>query len=492
MSTHEPQANTTDLRVTAGETLPDRPATVAATTEFRVDGPHSAAEQPAAAPDAAAPLEQQTGLQLKQLSAQLRQRQDELDARESLLNAQAAQVEQGQRTARLWLGEREAELREVSERLQREEREAHQCLDRLAAAEAALVARQRELAERAEDLGQREAALQLRAQVLGEEQNKHRALLKAFEVEREQTIDDITHQRQQIDTHREASLVLVRQLWDGLERHRATLETEVQSGAARAERPSRQAAAQRAEIRQEQQTLAARWKHLELAEAELVAERSAQGELHEQLTRRLADAEDDLRDQRRQLVAQQRQEAADLEQKRQAVQRRSEHVDQARAALEQLREELTRTHRETLEIRVATEELWVQLSGAAPAATLTRSLSRVRTQLMEEYRRVTQQNDEQRQELVAIRSELAEEHERFVRQKAQFEAWLQQRQAESAATTERLVARERQLNRREAQMAEEAHTWDVERLEYQQELRRLHKQMHDPETWLAAVEAASA
>ena len=78
--------------------------------------------------------------------------------------------------------------------------------------------------------------------------------------------------------------------------------------------------------------------------------------------------------------------------------------------LEELRAELGRMHRETLEIRLATEELWVQVSGVAPPAVLTRSLGQIRARLADHYRLAGSELDEQKEELQTIRCELAEQH----------------------------------------------------------------------------------
>jgi hypothetical protein len=146
------------------------------------------------------------------------------------------------------------------------------------------------------------------------------------------------------------------------------------------------------------------------------------------------------------------QATAELEQKRQAVQRRADHVDQCRAALEQLRAELGRMHRETLEVRVATEELWVQLSGAAPPAALVRSLGRIRTKLADQYRQANAELAGQKKELEAIRAQLSIEHERLVEHKQQFEQWAADRREECERQASRLVAREQEIHRDETRI----------------------------------------
>ena len=152
-------------------------------------------------------------------------------------------------------------------------------------------------------------------------------------------------------------------------------------------------------------------------------------------------------------AAQYRLVLADLERKREAVQRRADHVDHCRASLIQLRDELTRMHRETLEIRLATEELWVQLSGAAPPAALTRSLGRIRTRLAEQYQQANAELAEQKTELESVRSQLIEQHETLRVQKQRFDQWLVHRQEELEQQASCLVAREQELIAREEAVA---------------------------------------
>ena len=145
------------------------------------------------------------------------------------------------------------------------------------------------------------------------------------------------------------------------------------------------------------------------------------------------------------LAAEHRQSMAELQQKRQTVERRARHVDQCRAAFKHLRDEVELVHRETLEIRLGTEELWAQLSGVAPPAALTRSLGRIRAKLAEQYRQANAELGERKRELEAIRCQLAEGHMNLAEHKRRFEDWLAGRQEELDQQATRLVAREREL-----------------------------------------------
>lgn len=174
-----------------------------------------------------------------------------------------------------------------------------------------------------------------------------------------------------------------------------------------------------------------------------------------------------------QAAAELRREKAELERQRQTLQRRSEHVERCRAALEQLRDELGRMHRETLEIRLATEELWTQLSGAAPPAALVRSLSAIRSRLADQYRQANAELAEKKKELEAARAEIAREHAALKEYKKQYEQWFTATDEDRRRQAERLMAREEQLRHDAARLGEQARQWHAQRLDYQRELRRL-------------------
>ncbi len=147
-----------------------------------------------------------------------------------------------------------------------------------------------------------------------------------------------------------------------------------------------------------------------------------------QLQERLAQFERDQQTARLWLDNQQ----ADLNRRREAVQRRDGQVDQSRIALRQLRAELARMHRETLEVRLATEELWSQLSTVAPPEALTRSLGRIRSKLADDYRRANAELIDRKTELETIRGQLATQYEALVQQKRQFEQWADAKREEIA------------------------------------------------------------
>jgi chromosome segregation ATPase len=174
------------------------------------------------------------------------------------------------------------------------------------------------------------------------------------------------------------------------------------------------------------------------------------------------------------------QATAELAEQRQAVQRRADHVDQCRAALDQLRGELENVHRDTLEIRLATEELWVQLSGAAPPAALLAALGRIRAKLARQYTQAAAELVERKKELKTIRGQLNGEHEKLVEHRLRLEQWAAQRQEVCQQQAARLVAREEELRREETWLREQSRRWQAERAAFQRELRRLRAKVAPP------------
>jgi septal ring factor EnvC (AmiA/AmiB activator) len=149
----------------------------------------------------------------------------------------------------------------------------------------------------------------------------------------------------------------------------------------------------------------------------------------------------------RQRIAEAEQHAlSEVEKKRRALRRRSEHLDRCQASLRTLRSQLLEMHRETLEIRLAAEELWIRMAGAAPPAALTLALERIRGQLADQYRLAGAELAEQRKELETLREELAAQCEAFAAHKKQFAHWATTRRQQLEIQAQRLAEREQLLS----------------------------------------------
>ncbi len=148
------------------------------------------------------------------------------------------------------------------------------------------------------------------------------------------------------------------------------------------------------------------------------------------------------------------QRVGEIEERHRAIERRSKRVDRSGATLEQLRRELDRRHREALENRLATEELWAKLAGRAAPETLERSLGRIRARLAEQYRQANAELQERTDQIERLQGRVAEQHKRLLRQKREMEQWLAACRREMERESARAVARRQEFDRRERELAE--------------------------------------
>jgi hypothetical protein len=165
----------------------------------------------------------------------------------------------------------------------------------------------------------------------------------------------------------------------------------------------------------------------------------------------------------------------------QSLERRSQELDARRKELEQLQESLRQLHKETLETRLATEELLGQLSGAVPSAALTSSISRLRRRIDDQFRLAQADLSQQRGELENLRTTIAQRHEQLFVQKVQLEQWVQKREAVIEQQAAHLVAREQELDSQQEQIGVLKVHWQEERDGYQREIRRLLAQLRREE-----------
>jgi septal ring factor EnvC (AmiA/AmiB activator) len=198
--------------------------------------------------------------------------------------------------------------------------------------------------------------------------------------------------------------------------------------------------------------------------------------LREELTAERRRLHADIRQEHERLAARQRQAMAELDKKREILINRSQRFEQSRASLLRLREELQIVHRETLENRLVAEELWMQLSGAAPPAALTLSAARIRKRLAEQHRQAGDQLREYKNELETAQNRLTELYKKLAEKKIQFDDYLKTRQEDLERQASLLVAREQTISQQQTRFEELSQQWRLERMECEQEINRLRLQ----------------
>jgi len=173
-----------------------------------------------------------------------------------------------------------------------------------------------------------------------------------------------------------------------------------------------------------------------------------------------------------------------LEKDRQELQQRELSVIRRQRDVERLHDESTDLHREALELRLATEQLWEELVDHVPRVDLTRTLTELRARLADHYRMASESLTHRREELQSIRAELQSQEQRIRQQYREIQLWADRRYEELEARTAELVYRERELDQREAALQHQSLHWQQQTDDYRREIERLSWQLRDQRNWL--------
>jgi hypothetical protein len=364
-------------------------------------------------------LIQQFRLQAQQLAAHLENRQRDLDRREAELHARIAQQESVARSSRLWFQERNNEL---SER------------------QAQLNDREQQFRSQLADFDQQLEAESISAQRALNQQPPAQTSSTAHD---ELVLRDLDLQRQREELN-EFALQL------------AQHDQECQS---------------------REQQLAQREQQLEEAAAKLARSQVESDDRRRQNQQQTAEIHARRGQQQARTIEQYRHNEIDLEKQRDVLTSRAEHLERRSAALDQMRSDLLRIQRETLEMRLATEELWAQMSGVVPPASITQSLARLRAQLAENFRLQANDAAMQRTEAEELAAKVAQQHQRLAAQKCDWQQWAAAQHRQIEAQAARLVAREEQLQREVERLHQSRQEWETQRQDLESEIRHLQNEM---------------
>ncbi len=372
--------------------------------------------------------------QAEQLAAFLRQRQQELDRRDARYNAQVAEIENEARAARLWVAERHHELDERREALDERERALAARGAQLAEAEdqARQFAdqRQKQLAEREIELDRRARQLDAAAQRTQLQSAALEEAQSSLVQQRERQENQLAAERQRVDARRAASLELVRQLHAGLERRQAAMESEWSRLEQLRGEATQQAEADHRQFQHRAAELTQRERALDDLSIRLGAEAATLAAAQQQLAvDRARLTAEQVEFQRHQALRREQLEAEWAEQCSTLDDQQSELAERE-AQLNALTQELEQLHRETLEARLATEELWAQIVGDVSPVLWERTLKDVRRRLTARLRAAEEQIRRRQGEL----AEAEDQARRAVEQlRAEREAWQEEVRQGSAS-----------------------------------------------------------
>jgi hypothetical protein len=176
---------------------------------------------------------------------------------------------------------------------------------------------------------------------------------------------------------------------------------------------------------------------------------------------------------RRAIAAQKQLAHTEQQHREQQLDEREAELDARETALAQLQSDLRSSQREMLEMRLATEETWAQLSGALAPASLTRSIAQVRARLADHYRATLDEITHRAAVLEELRTDLAQQLAAHESQRQELHTWAERRHADVEQQAARLVAREQELDRQQQHYEQMESQWHVDRAELQAEIRRL-------------------
>ncbi|MEM8681237.1 MAG: hypothetical protein AAGF97_17965, partial [Planctomycetota bacterium] len=157
------------------------------------------------------------------------------------------------------------------------------------------------------------------------------------------------------------------------------------------------------------------------------------------------------------------------------LQQRQEEVERRATSVQQLHQDTCETHRETLELRIATEQIWAKLSGQVSTAELTRQLAGWRKQLMDQFALANESLAQQRAENLNLLKQLEAQAETLKHNRDELREWMMRRQQELFDEAEKLLARERELDQEQANLRHRERQWAEEKSKLEQEVRRLNR-----------------
>lgn len=454
--------------------------------------------------------EEQLQEQARQLAAHLQETQRTLDEREAHLHAQLARVENEVRVSRLWLRTREDQLREREEEIAERariiaERETESAR-RGTLEESGLQGLRDILARRQEELEKSENESELLRRRLAEQaerMNLHEREAKtekaAWERQRELEQQALEHRATQL-TLNEERFNGTRAMWEErLAEQRAALHADRTRNEANATQVAAEKVALETQIAERdsaplpsapvahyaasaseahrlaawEQALHDRAERLEAAE-KLLAQHEEEHRLavdlfreSERITLEERTADEALRERH---AAQQRRE---LDARRESIDKQQQALTARQATLEQLHGDISRLHREALEMRLVSEELWAKLAGRAPPAELTRAVAETRSRLCDHFRISEAALVARQEELATLAEKLEFQQIKLADQRRDVQTWISAQQAELERQAARLAAREDQVAAQQKSLRQQEAAWHDERRQLQREIRQL-------------------
>ena len=164
---------------------------------------------------------------------------------------------------------------------------------------------------------------------------------------------------------------------------------------------------------------------------------------------------------------------AELRRQHEAMNARNENLESRRIRLDKLRTELEETHRATLEMRLAVEESWAQLTQVSGQDDARERVDNARQALAGYYAQMHESLSEQRREQVDSQTKFERQRAEFADERQKLTSWISKRDEELRVGEERLRIAANDAAANHTKWLNARDRWLLEKTEAEQLIRRL-------------------
>lgn len=164
---------------------------------------------------------------------------------------------------------------------------------------------------------------------------------------------------------------------------------------------------------------------------------------------------------------------AEVRRQQEAMNVRNENLESRRVRLDKLRAELEETHRATLEMRLAVEESWAQLTQAGSQDEARQRVEQSRQALAGYYAQMHESLAEQRREQVDAQTKFERQRAEFAEERQKLTGWISKRDEDLRMGEERLRIAANDAATNHTKWLSARDRWLLEKTEAEQLIRRL-------------------
>jgi len=157
----------------------------------------------------------------------------------------------------------------------------------------------------------------------------------------------------------------------------------------------------------------------------------------------------------------------------------AENLEGRKSRLDQLRVELEETHRETLEMRMAVEEAWAQLTQASGSDAAQERVDQARSALSDHFAQLRESLAQQCQGLLNEQSQHQQQQNEFREERQKLTEWISVRDKSLQQREEQLSGEADDLQKRHASFAAENEARIAEKADTERVIRDLLKQISE-------------